>query len=26
MLRQLGIVADEELTTAGTPTVATPVP
>jgi hypothetical protein len=26
MLRQLGIVTDEELATAGTPTVATPAP
>jgi steroid delta-isomerase-like uncharacterized protein len=26
MLRQLGIITDEELVTAGTPTVATPVP
>jgi len=26
MLRQLGIISDEELTTAGTPTVATPAP
>jgi predicted ester cyclase len=26
MLRQLGIVTDEELATAGTPTVATPTP
>jgi hypothetical protein len=26
MLRQLGIVTDEELATAATPTVATPVP
>src|SRR5215213_9707130 len=26
MLRQLGIISDEELVTAGTPTVATPVP
>jgi predicted ester cyclase len=26
MLRQLGIITDDELATAGTPTVATPVP
>jgi hypothetical protein len=26
MLRQLGIITDEELATAGTPTVATPEP
>jgi hypothetical protein len=26
MLRQLGIITDEELATVGTPTVATPVP
>jgi predicted ester cyclase len=26
MLRQLGIITDDELTTAGTPTVATPTP
>ena len=26
MLRQLGIITDEELATAGTPTVATPAP
>jgi hypothetical protein len=26
MLRQLGIVTDDELATAGTPTVATPTP
>ena len=26
MLRQLGIITDEELATAGTPTVATPTP
>ena len=26
MLRQLGIISDEELRDAGTPTVATPVP
>jgi hypothetical protein len=26
MVRQLGIVTDEELATAGTPTVATPAP
>ena len=26
MLRQLGIITDDELTDAGTPTVATPVP
>jgi hypothetical protein len=26
MLRQLGIITDEELATVGTPTVATPTP
>jgi hypothetical protein len=26
MLRQLGIITDEELRTGGTPTVATPMP
>jgi len=26
MLRQLGIITDEELRSVGTPTVATPVP
>jgi hypothetical protein len=26
MLRQLGIITDDELADAGTPTVATPVP
>ena len=26
MLRQLGIITDDELTTVGTPTVATPEP
>jgi hypothetical protein len=26
MLRQLGIITDDELATAGTPTVATPAP
>jgi hypothetical protein len=26
MLRQLGVITDDELATVGTPTVATPVP